>query len=279
MKQLTTQQRVQVVAALVEGNSINSTVRMTGVSKPTILRLIGLLGDACQKFHDEKVRNLSTKRVQVDEIWSFCHAKAKNVPAEHQGELGYGDVWTFTGIDADTKLTIAWIVGRRSAEFACDFMLDLASRVSGRIQLTTDGMNKYPAAVADAFQGEVDYAQLIKIYGNESGTGGRYSPPKLTAIEHEMVCGAPDMGHVSTSYVERSNLTMRMSMRRFTRLTNAFSKKLENHKHAIAIYAVHYNFCRNHMSIKKTPAMAAGLADHKWTIEELIGLIDIYSKV
>jgi len=275
MNQLTTEDRVRVVAALVEGCSISSTVRMTGVSKPTILRLLALLGEACKNYHDDHVRNLSCKRVQVDEIWAFCYAKNRNVPKEHEGQLGYGDVWTFTGIDADTKLMAAWIVGRRSAEFACDFMLDLESRVTGRIQLTTDGLNKYPKAVADAFGDNVDFAQLIKVYAQQRGAGeARYSPPQLTRyIKHEK-CGTPVLEDISTSYVERSNLTMRMNMRRFTRLTNAFSKKLANQKHGVAIYMIHYNFCRVHQTLRVTPAMEAGLSDHVWELEELVALLD-----
>ena len=278
MKQLTTQHRVQVVAALVEGNSINSTVRMTGVSKPTILRLIGLLGDACQKFHDDKVHSLDSKRVQMDEIWSFVHSKEQNVRDGQWGK-GYGDVWTWIALDADSKLVINWAVGGRDAKIGREFVADLASRLNDRVQLTSDGWQVYRDAVARAFGGDVDYAMLVKEYATVRQGYARYSPPACIACHPTPQNGSPDPEHISTSYVERQNLTMRMQMRRFTRLTNAFSKKLENHKHAIAIYAVHYNFCRNHMSIKKTPATAAGLADHKWTIEELIGLIDIYSKV
>jgi IS1 family transposase len=260
--------------ALFEGMGINATSRLTGFSKMTILKLLADLGTACQKFHDEKVRGLFCQRIQVDEVWAFCHAKQKNLPADLHGRLGFGDVWTFTGIDADTKLMVTWLAGRRSAEFACDFMLDLEDRVINRIQLTTDGMNKYMKAVEDAFGTDIDYAQLIKIYGPDRSTPIRYSPPKLTGVNLEVRCGDPDMNHVSTSYVERANLTMRMQMRRYTRLTNGHSKKFQNHVHMNAAFFTYYNFCRVHMTLKTTPAVAAGLVDERWTLEDLIGLID-----
>ena len=273
MKQLSTEDRVRVVAALVEGSSISSTVRMTGVSKPTILKLLVDVGTACQKYHDEHVRGLSCERIQVDEIWSFIYAKQKNVPAPLQGKLGYGDIWTFTGLDADTKLMVSWIVGRRSSEFARDFMLDLADRVITRIQLTTDGLNKYPLAVQDAFQDNVDFAQLYKLFAVTRAGEARYSPAASTGqIKWERI-GEPNIDHISTSYVERSNLTCRMQMRRFTRLTNGFSKKLANLRANVALHFMHYNFCRVHQTLRVTPAMEAGIADHVWEIEELVAML------
>jgi IS1 family transposase len=275
MNQLTNEQRVRVVAALVEGNSINSTVRMTGVSKPTILRLLELLGEACKRYHDEHVRGLTSRRIQCDEIWAFVHAKARNVPEDKKNTFGYGDVWTWTAIDADSKLCVSYMVGLRDAKSAHDFMNDVADRLMNRVQLTTDGLKTYLDAVENVFIGDVDYAQLVKVYGTDPGIpAGRYSPGYVKGCEVTVISGDPDPKHVSTSYVERSNLTMRMSMRRFTRLTNGFSKKLENHEHAIAIYCMHYNFCRVHQSLRVTPAMEAKLSDHIWEIEELVALID-----
>lgn len=279
MKQLSLAQRVQVMQMLVEGCSIRSVVRMTGIHKTTILNLIVALGEACQNFHNDKVRGLAVKRVQADEIWNFCYAKQKNVPAQFVGQTGYGDVWTFVGIDADTKLIITWLCGSRTSECAGEFMGDLADRIITRIQLTTDGLNKYPRAVADAFWG-VDFARLIKTYGSDpNAPSGRYSPAKLTAIEERIESGRPDPRYISTSFVERSNLTMRMSMRRATRLTNAFSKKVANHKHMTAIFWTYYNFCRVHMTIKTAPAVKAGLVEKPWTMEDLIGLLDISTAV
>ncbi|MCB1737377.1 MAG: DDE-type integrase/transposase/recombinase, partial [Gammaproteobacteria bacterium] len=212
---------------------------------------------------------------QCDEIWSFVGMKQKNVPEEHKGELGFGDVYTWTAIDADTKLVPCWHVGSRGAESAHDFISDLASRLSNRIQLTTDGHKAYVEAVEDAFGADIDYAMLIKLYGNAAGREDerRYSPAGFAGTEIRVMTGDPDMEHISTSYVERQNLTMRMNIRRFTRLTNAFSKKLENHMHAISLHFMNYNFCRIHKTLRVTPAMEAGIADHVWTMEEVIGLI------
>lgn len=221
------------------------------------------------------MRNLSCQRLQCDEIWSFCYCKEKNVAPEHEGQFGYGDVWTWTAIDADTKLIPSWLVGDRDVETAIVFMDDLRSRLANRVQLTTDGHKPYLTAVYDAFGQDVDYATLTKIYGKEAGEEKRYSPPKCIGTETNVMTGAPDPAHISTSYVERQNLTMRMSMRRFTRLTNAFSKKVENLAHAVTLHCMYYNFARPHMALNgKTPAMEAGIADHQWTITEIAGLLD-----
>ena len=266
-----------MVAALVEGASINSAVRMTGVSKPTILKLLADLGMACAKYQDENIRNLKSRRVQCDEIWSFCFAKEKNVPEKFKGKFGFGSVWTWTAIDADSKLMVSWLVGDRSADTAMVFMNDVATRLAGRIQLTTDGYKPYLVAVADAFDGvPIDYAMLTKIY-NEPPTAGnekRYSPAVCCGARKDEIKGNPDSKHISTSYVERMNLQIRMGMRRFTRLTNAHSKKLENHKHALALYFMFYNFARIHSTLRVTPAMEVGIADHVWSIDEIVGLLD-----
>jgi IS1 family transposase len=276
MNKLSTAERVQVVAALVEGNSINSTVRMTGISKPTILKLLASLGTACLKLHDEKVRGVEAKRIQCDEIWAFVHSKQKNVKVENAGK-GHGDIWTWSAIDADSKLMIAYNVGDRGVCMCQDFLDDLADRVIGRPQVTTDSYNGYFKGVVNAFNGEVDHSILQKIYGPAwaSGSAGsaRYSPAVCTGIKIKHVNGDADPKHISTSFVERSNLTMRMGMRRFTRLTNGFSKKAQNHAHMVALFFAFYNFCRVHMTTKKTPAVAAGLADRTWKIDDLIALI------
>jgi len=278
MNKLPMSKRVAVVAALVEGNSIRATSRMTDVSKPTILKLLADLGSACAAFHNAHVRKLRCQRLQCDEIWKFVGAKAKNVTPEQKAQ-GWGDVWTWTGIDADTKLIVSWFIGGRDPFSARWFMRDLYSRIVTRPQLTTDGNSAYLAAVEHTFMGEVDYAQLVKVFGNPSDGQVRYSPGKMIGTEREVIRGNPDPMHISTSYVERQNLSMRMGMRRFTRLTNAFSKKVENHAHAIALYFVHYNFVRIHGTLKTTPGMAAGLADHVWSIEEMLGLLDRDSAV
>ncbi len=273
MNKLSTAKRAAVVAALVEGNSINATVRMTDVSKPTILKLLAQLGPACARYQGATVRNVRARRVQVDEIWQFVYAKAKNVPADKQETFGYGDVWTWVALDADSKMILSWRVGPRDAATAYELMMDLAGRLATRVQLTTDGHRPYLNAVEDAFGADVDYAMLQKLYGaNPEET--RYSPTKITGVRSEVITGNPNPKHISTSYVERQNLTMRMSMRRFTRLTNGFSKKLENHAAAVALHYMHYNFARIHKTLRVTPAMQAGLADHVWSIEEIVGLLD-----
>jgi IS1 family transposase len=273
MNCLKTERRASVVAALVEGNSINATCRMTGVAKHTVLKLLKDLGCAAASFHDKHVRNLRVRRLQCDEIWAFVGAKMKNTTME-KIEQGWGDVWTWTAIDADTKLIVGYMLGQRGADTANAFMQDIASRLSTRIQLTTDGHRVYADAVEDAFGADIDYAMLVKIYGaSNDSPESRYSPATCIGCRTGVLAGNPDPKHISTSFVERSNLSMRMGMRRFTRLTNAFSKKLENHGHAVAIYFMHYNYCRVHKTLRVTPAMEAGLADHVWTIEELLALL------
>lgn len=278
MNQLILERRTQVVAALCEGNSIRSTARMTGVAVNTVVKLLCELGSACLDYQDKVMRDLPCKRLQADEIWSFVYAKAKNVPTERKGEFGYGDVWTWTAVDADTKLVPCWRVGNRDGREAYHFMKDLAARLANRVQLTTDGHKVYLEAVEGAFGAGVDYAMLVKLYGAEpKESERRYSSSECVGTETHIISGNPDKAHISTSFVERQNLTMRMSMRRFTRLTNAFSKKLENHMFALALYFMHYNFARPHKSLRnpydRTPAIAAGLTDHIWTIEELLSLL------
>jgi IS1 family transposase len=273
MNKLATADRVRVLAALVEGNSIRATVRMTGVAKNTIVKLLVDIGTACAAYHDKHVRNIKSNRIQCDEIWSFVGKKQKNVPQSQQGQFGVGDVWTWTALDADTKLMVSYAVGLRDAGYAHEFMQDLSERLANRVQLTTDGHKAYLDAVEEAFVGEVDYAMLVKIYGAERPGEARYSPAICTGCKPTAINGDPDRKHISTSYVERQNLTMRMSMRRFTRLTNGFSKKVENHAHAIALHYMNYNFCRIHQTLRVTPAMAAGLTDHVWELEEVVALI------
>lgn len=266
--------RAQVLALLVEGSSINSTCRITGVSKATVLKLLADVGTACAEFQDKALRNLPCKRVQCDEIWSFVGSKQKNVAPEHQGVFGYGDVWTYTALCADTKLIAGWMVGERNAEAAQAFVADLSERLANRVQLTTDGHRLYIEAVERAFAGDVDYAMLVKHYSDEGKSPERkYSPSAFVSAEKRRINGNPDQAHVSTSYVERQNLTMRMSMRRFTRLTNAFSKKVENHMAAVSLHFMHYNFGRIHKTLRVTPAMQAGLTDHVWSLEEIAGLV------
>ena len=273
MNKLSTEKRSQIVRALVEGCSIRSIVRMTGASKNTITKLLVELGTVCAEFQDKALRNLPCQRLQLDEIWSFVYSKEKNVPEARKGELGFGDVWTWTAICADTKLVPSWHIGMRDGDSAIEFTTDLASRLANRVQVTTDGLKAYLNAIDEAFNGDVDYSMLVKLYGNAEGEK-RYSPATCVGCKKENKIGNPDAQHVSTSYVERQNLTMRMSMRRFTRLTNAFSKKLENHAAAIALHFMHYNFCRVHQTLRCTPAMRAGITDHIWSIEEIVGLLE-----
>jgi IS1 family transposase len=277
MNRLPFSKQVGVINALVEGNSIRATVRLTGVAKGTILRLLEHAGRACAEFHDRTVRGIKSRRVQCDEIWQFCYAKEKNVPTDKRGRFGFGDVWTWTAVDADTKLVISYLVGLRDAGCAYQFMQDLASRLVNRVQLTTDGHRVYLDAVESAFGSEIDYATLVKIYGKPVETETRYSPAQCLGATAATIAGHPDRRHISTSYVERMNLTMRMSMRQFTRLTNGFSKKVENLRYAVALYAVHYNFCRVHQTLRVTPAMEAGLSCHVWDISDLVSLVSSVS--
>lgn len=279
MNKLTRQNRVKVLAALVEGNSIRSTVRMTGVAKNTVVKLLEDVGSVCAEYQDKVLRDLNCKRIQCDEIWSFCYAKQKNVPKDKQGQFGYGDVWTWVAIDADTKLAVSWLVGLRDAEHAKVLMDDIKDRVSNRVQLTTDGFRAYMEAVDGVFGADIDYAMLVKLYGKEKTEAGKYSPPKCIGARRQSLIGKPDKKHVSTSYVERQNLTMRMSMRRFTRLTNAFSKKIQNLEYAVALHFMHYNFCRIHKTLKVTPAMEAGVTDRLWDIEDIVKLLEEKEKI
>jgi IS1 family transposase len=275
MNKLTQAKRVQIISALVEGNSIRATCRMTGAAKGTVLKLVVDLGKACAAYQDRTLRNLTCKKIQCDEIWSFCYAKEKNVSEEMKGKLGFGDVWTWTAIDADTKLIAAYLVGGRSGSYARKFIDDLAARLAHRVQLTTDGHKAYLSAVEHAFGSEVDYAMLDKIYSAPPREGQtRYSPAVCCGARKLKVKGNPDIAHVSTSFVERQNLTMRMSMRRMSRLTNGFSKKMENQAHAVALHFMHYNFARIHQTLRVTPAMEAGVSDHVWSLEEIAGLLD-----
>ena len=274
MNKLTTAERVQVVAALCEGNPMRSVARMTGVARNTIAKLLEDLGDTCAKYQHEYLRNLSCKKLQADEIWSFVYAKQKNVPFDMAGEFGVGDVWTFTAIDAETKLVPSWLVGSRDVGTATNFMRDLAGRLTSRVQLTTDGLKACLTAVEDAFGADIDFAQPNKVYTAQHIGSQRYSPPICTGARKTPVNGNLEREHISTSYVERANLAMRMNMRRFTRVTNAFSKKLENHCAAISLYFMHYNFAREHHTLRITPAMAAGVSDHVWEIKEIVALLD-----
>lgn len=276
MNTLPLHKRAQIIRLLVEGNSIRSTSRIVDVSTTTVLKVLKDVGAACYEFHNTHVVNVKSERVQCDEIWSFCYAKQKNV----NGLMpeGSGDVWTWTALDADTKLIISWYVGDREASSANEFMNDVAGRLSNRVQLTTDGHKAYLKAVEGAFQNDIDFAQLVKMYGGSEGTNEterKYSPAECTGCKKTRISGEPDLDFVSTSYVERSNLTMRMGMRRFTRLTNAFSKKLENHAYAIALHFVYYNFCRVHKSLRVTPAMEAKLTKRVMTIEDICNLAPI----
>jgi IS1 family transposase len=248
---------------------------MTGVSKVTILKLLADVGKACSDYQDKALQNLPCKRIQCDEIWSFCYAKDKNVPQGKRGQFGFGDVWTWVALCADTKLVVTWQIGTRGAATAYEFMHDLAARLANRVQLTTDGHRVYLQAVESAFGAAIDYAMLVKLYGNDRESEARYSPAECIGCRTVAISGNPKARDISTSYVERQNLTMRMQMRRFTRLTNAFSKKIENHGHAIALHYMHYNFCRIHQTLRVTPAMEAGITDHVWSIHEIIDILQV----
>ena len=274
MNRLSTGKRVMILSMLCEGSSMRSISRVTGVSIDTVTKLLVDAGTACAAYHDEAVRNVRAGRIQCDELWAFCYAKQKNVARAKAPPLGAGDVWTWTAIEADSKLLVGWKVGDRTAETAIEFMDDLRARLANRVQLTTDGHRAYLEAVEGAFGDDVDYAQLIKLYGEASDAEKRYSPATCIGTRKRRVTGDPDVAAVSTSYVERRNLTMRMAMRRYTRLTNAFSKKLDNVLHSAALYAVWYNFVRIHKSLRMTPAMAAGVTDTLRDMEWIVGLID-----
>ena len=275
MNVLPAHKRILVLKCLVEGMSIRATVRVTGVAKATVMKLLVTAGRVCADYQDRELRDLPCRLIQADEIWSFIYAKEKNVPRAKSAPPDAGDVWTWVALCADTKLIPTWRIGDRSGMTAIDLMDDLRARLTHRVQLTTDGHSAYFEAVEGAFGGDVDYAQLIKLYGASSKEDERrYSPSECIGIRTKVVEGNPDRRHISTSYVERQNLTMRMSMRRFTRLTNAFSKKLENHAHAVALHVFHYNFCRLHQTIRVTPAMGAGVTNHLWEVADLVRLID-----
>jgi IS1 family transposase len=267
------QKKVQILQLLVEGNSMRSIERIVGCSINTVTKLLEDAGAACDAYHDANVRGLTTKRVQCDEIWAFCYAKNKNVETAVAAPVGAGYVWTWTAIDADSKLIVSYLVGGRDTEYATEFMLDVKSRLSNHVQLSTDGHKPYKQAVETAFDAEIDYAMIVKHYGSDVLRNGRYSPPVCTGARKQVVSGTPDTKHVSTSYIERQNLTMRMHMRRFTRLTNGFSKKVENHLHAVALHFMYYNFCKIHKTLRVTPAMEAGIESKVWSIEDLAKLI------
>ncbi len=274
MNKLPTEDRARILHMLCEGMSIRAITRLTGASKNTVAKLLIDAGKACMAYHDEHVRNLDAVQVQVDEIWSFTYAKQRNVATAKTAPEGAGDTWTWTAIDADTKLIISYLVGGRDAEYAVEFIQDLADRCRNRIQLTSDGYNAYIGAVEDAFGEDIDYAMLVKQYGDTPGPKGRYSPAICTGAKKRRIVGRPSKMHVSTSYAERSNLTMRMHMRRFTRLTNAFSKKVENHAYAVALHMMYYNFVRLHRTLRVSPAMAAGVTDRLWEIGDIVKLVE-----
>jgi IS1 family transposase len=279
MNQLDASRRAQIISSLIEGNSLRSTSRMTGVAINTVVKLAVDAGAACSEYQDRVMRNLTSHRIQVDECWAFCYAKAKNVTPEIAAKHPYaGDVWTWAAIDADTKLIPCWAIGPRDGVTARIFVNDLADRLADRVQLTSDGLRVYLEAVERAFRGDVDYAQLVKVYSNPVEGQKRYSPADCIACEKHAVTGNPDPDHVSTSYIERANLTMRMGMRRFTRLTNGFSKKIENHAAAIALFFMYYNFARVHKTLRCSPAMAAGVDNRLWEIKDIVEMIAAYEK-
>jgi IS1 family transposase len=274
MNKLSAARRVQSVGALVEGNSLRAASRMADVSINTVTKLLVDLGSACARYQDEHLRKLPCRRLECDEIWSFVYAKDKNVPEEMRRQFGVGSVWTWVAICADTKLVPSWRIGPRDAGTAYDLMTDLAGRLRNRVQLSTDGFKAYLNAVEDAFGADIDYATLQKVYGVDPDGERSYSPAKILSSTLEVIKGEPNPKYISSSYVERQNLTMRMSMRRFTRLTNGFSKKVENHVAMVGLHYMHYNFGRIHKTLRVTPAMQAGVASHVWTIEEIVGLLE-----
>ncbi len=272
MNRLSLIKRAAIINMLIEGLSLRAASRLADVSINTVTKLLVDIGSASADFQDKNLRGLRCRHIQCDEIWAFVYAKEKNVPADKKGKFGFGDVWTWTAIDADTKLVPSFMVGNRDAQTANMFIDDLKSRLASRVQLTTDGLKVYLEAVEGAFGADIDFAQLVKIYG-ASQEETRYGPAECLGCERKAVTGRPDPRHISTSFVERQNLTMRMGMRRFTRLTNAFSKKVENHAYQVALHFMHYNFCRIHKTLRVTPSMEAGITDHVWTIEEMITAI------
>ena len=277
MNKLPLHKRTMILSLLVEGMSMRAISRTVGVSINTVTKMLVEAGEACAAYHDETVRNVTASKVQCDEIWSFCYAKAKNVPAAKAAPQGAGDVWTWTALDSDSKMILSYEVGDRSGATAIEFMDDLRARLANRVQLTTDGHKAYLEAVEGAFGGDVDYGMLVKLYGDHSGGKGherKYSPSECVGARKDVIEGDPDKAAISTSHVERQNLSMRMGMRRFTRLTNGFSKKLENHLHMLSLYFVHYNFCRMHKTLRMSPAMAAGVSDTLHDFEWICGLID-----
>lgn len=274
MKKLAPETRVQILHMLCEGSAMRAIARITGVSINTVTKLLVDAGNACSAYHDEHVRNVKAKRVQCDEIWSFCYSKQKNVASAKRQDLAYGDVWTWTAIDAGSKLVISYLSGGRDSSYAMGLMDDLRGRLANRVQLTTDGHRAYLEAVEEAFGEDIDYAMLVKLYGASPEGEHRYSPAECIGARKTNITGNPDRNHVSTSYVERANLTMRMSMRRFTRLTNAHSKKLANHHHAQALYFMYYNFVRINQAVKMSPAMAAGIESRLWEMSDIVKLID-----
>lgn len=274
MNGLTLEKRTQIIGLLVEGNSLRATSRLADVSINTVTKLLVEVGAACQKYHDKFVQNIKSQRVQCDEIWSFVYGKDKNLPENLRGKFGVGSIWTWVALDADSKLAISWLVGNRDAAYAHTFMQDVAARLSNRVQLTTDGLKAYLEAVGGAFGDDIDYAQLVKLYGPSIEGEHRYSPAQCTGAQQEKVTGNPKRKYISTSFVERQNLTMRMNMRRFTRLTNGFSKKVENHAHAIALHFMYYNFVRIHKTLRVTPAMQAGITKKLWSVEDIARLLE-----
>jgi IS1 family transposase len=273
MNRLPIEKRAQIIGLMVEGMSLRAITRIVGCSINTVSKLLEEVGFACNRYQSEHIRDVRSKRIQCDEIWAFCYSKEKNVSREDKGVLGHGDVWTWTAIDADSKLIVSYQVGKRDADYANMFMTDVAGRLANRVQLTTDGHQPYLYAVEDAFGSDIDYAMLVKHYGTGSmSEQRRYSPAQLIATELRPINGSPEQKHISTSFVERQNLTMRMGMRRFTRLTNGFSKKVDNLEHAVSLHFMHYNFARIHKTLRVTPAMEAGLTDHVWLLEEIAEL-------
>jgi IS1 family transposase len=274
MNKLSREKRIQIIGLLVEGNSLRAASRLTDTAFNTVAKLFVDAGKACAEYQNKTLRNLTCKRVQVDEIWSFVYAKQMNAPVEKQLKGEAGDVWTWVAIDADTKLVPSWYIGDRSGQSAWEFLTDLRSRLANRIQLTSDGHKAYLTGVAGSFGDDVDFAQLVKIYGREPGGERRYSPPECIGAVPTAVYGQPDPQHISTSFAERQNLTMRMSIRRFTRLTNAFSKKVENHALSVALHYMNYNFCRIHKTLRMSPAMAAGVTDKLWEISDIVRVLE-----